>query len=300
MKADSSALLSGPRQVRLVEVGPRDGLQNENKAVPLPIKLEFIERLIVAGHKTIEATAYVSTRAIPQLADHRELLRSLRQGAGIRFPVLVPNMRGLAEAIEDGAREIAVFTAATDAFNERNINCTIAESIARFVPMLQLARKSAMTVRGYVSCAITCPYSGAVGANQVAIVAQQLFDLGCEEISLGDTTGAGTPATCLAMLEAVCKRVPLSRLAGHFHDTQRQGVANVFACWQAGLGVFDASVGGLGGCPYAPGASGNVASEDVVYLFNGLGVETGVNLDQLRSTAAFMRQALVLTSRPGQ
>jgi hydroxymethylglutaryl-CoA lyase len=292
MKVHSSVYLSGPRKVRLVEVGPRDGLQNEARAVPLSTKLEFIERLVAAGNRTIEATAYVSKSAIPQLADHRELLRSLQHIAGVSYPVLVPNMRGLEEAIEDGVREVAVFTATTDVFNEHNINCSIAESIARFVPMVQVARRSQLRVRGYLSCAITCPYSGTVPPDSVATVAHQLFDMGCQEISLGDTTGAGTPATCLAMLEAVCQRVPLSSLAGHFHDTHRQGIANVFACWQAGLGVFDASVGGLGGCPYSPGATGNVASEDVVYLFNGLGVETGVNLDQLRKTAAFMRQAL--------
>jgi hydroxymethylglutaryl-CoA lyase len=292
MKTPSSVYLGGPRQVRLVEVGPRDGLQNENRAVPLAAKLEFIERLMAAGHRTIEATAYVSERAIPQLADHRELLRSLRQKTGVSLPVLVPNMRGLEEAIEDGVREIAMFTAATDVFNEHNIRCSIAESFARFVPMMQLARRAQLRVRGYVSCAITCPYSGVVNPSSVAYVAQRLFDMGCEEISLGDTTGAGTPATCLAMLEAVCQRVPLAALAGHFHDTQGQGIANVFACWQAGLGVFDTSVGGLGGCPYSPGASGNVASEDVVYLFNGLGVETGVDLEQLRKTATYIRQAL--------
>jgi hydroxymethylglutaryl-CoA lyase len=292
MKVNPTTFLAGPRAVRLVEVGPRDGLQNEAKVVPLPIKHEFIERLVAAGHRTIEVTAYVSSKAIPQLADHRELLRSLRHRPGVSFPVLVANMRGLEEAIGDGVREVALFTAATDEFNQHNINCSIAESFARFAPMMELARRSELRVRGYVSCAITCPYSGTVAADRVAVVAHRLFDLGCEEISLGDTTGAGTPASCLGMLEAVCRRVPLTALAGHFHDTQHQALANVFACWQAGLGVFDVSVGGLGGCPYSPGASGNVASEDVVYLFNGLGVETGVDVDLLRQTASFVQQAL--------
>jgi hydroxymethylglutaryl-CoA lyase len=295
MNTDFARYLAGPSAVRLVEVGPRDGLQNEAKAVPLATKLELIERLLAAGYRSIEATAYVSRKAIPQLADHRDLMRSIHHRSGIGFPVLVPNMRGLEEAIEDGVREIAVFTAATDVFNEHNINCNIAESIERFTPMMALARRSALTVRGYVSCAISCPYSGAVPTGKVATVAQQLFDLGCEEISLGDTTGAGTPVTCLAMLEAVSQKIPLSALAGHFHDTRGQGIANIFACWQAGLAVFDSSVGGLGGCPYSPGASGNVASEEVAYLFNGLGVETGINLDLLSQAATFIRRALDLS-----
>jgi hydroxymethylglutaryl-CoA lyase len=292
VNASSTALLAGPRSVRLVEVGPRDGLQNEATMLPLTMKLELIERLVAAGHRTIEATAYVSPAAVPQMADHRQVLRGLVHRPGISFPVLVPNLRGLEEAIEDGAQEIAVFTAATDTFNHKNIHCSTAESLLRFAPVMQLAKQSQMRIRGYLSCVITCPYTGPVLPDTVASVAQQLYELGCEEVSLGDTTGAGTPASCLDMLDAVARLVPLEKLAGHFHDTRGQGVANVLACWQAGLGVFDASVGGLGGCPYSPGASGNVATEEVVYLFDGLGVFTGVDYEQLKRTADFIRQAI--------
>ncbi len=292
MSVDAAARLTGPRTVRLVEVGPRDGLQNEAAPVPLAVKLALIERLALAGHKTIEATAYVSPQAVPQMADHRALLQQLQQRAGISYPVLVPNLRGLQEALEDGAREIAVFTAASEVFNQHNIRCSIAESLQRFEPVLELAKRSGLRVRGYLSCAITCPYTGPVAPASVADVALQLYEMGCEEISLGDTTGAGTPATCLRMLEAVNRNIPLTALAGHFHDTRGQAVANVFACWQTGLGVFDASVSGLGGCPYAPGASGNVATESLVYLFDGLGVDTGVDLARLREAAAYIQQAL--------
>jgi hydroxymethylglutaryl-CoA lyase len=280
-----------------VEVGPRDGLQNEAARVPLAVKLELIDRLADAGHTTIEATAYVSAQAVPQMADHRALLQSLAQRPGISYPVLVPNLRGLQEAIDDGVREIAVFTAASEVFNQHNINCSIAESLRRFEPVLELAKRSQLRVRGYLSCAITCPYTGPVAPASVADVALRLYEMGCEEVSLGDTTGAGSPASCLRMLEAVSRHIPLPALAGHFHDTQGQAVANVFACWQAGLGVFDASVGGLGGCPYAPGASGNVASERLVYLFDGLGVASGVDLMRLQDTAAYIRQALVDAAR---
>ena len=292
MSADPALQLTGPRTVRLVEVGPRDGLQNEAALVPLAIKLELIDRLALAGHKTIEATAYVSPHAIPQMADHRALLKGLRQRPGVSYPVLVPNLRGLEEALEDGVREIAVFTAASEVFNRHNINCSVAESLQRFEPVMELAQRSGLRVRGYLSCAISCPYTGPVEPASVAELALRLYEMGCEEISLGDTTGAGTPGACLRMLEAVNRHIPLSALAGHFHDTQGQAVANTFACWQAGLGVFDASVGGLGGCPYAPGASGNVASESLVYLFDGLGVDTGVDLTRLRDTAAYIRHAL--------
>ena len=294
MSVNPATQLAGPRAVRLVEVGPRDGLQNEAARVPLAVKLELIDRLADAGHTTIEATAYVSPQAVPQMADHRALLQSLTQRPGINYPELVPNLRGLQEAIEDGVREIAVFTAASEVFNQHNINCSIAESLRRFEPVLELAKRSQLRVRGYLSCAITCPYTGPVAPASVADVALRLYEMGCEEVSLGDTTGAGSPASCLRMLEAVSRHIPLPALAGHFHDTHGQAVANVFACWQAGLGVFDASVGGLGGCPYAPGASGNVASERLVYLFDGLGVASGVDLMRLQDAAAYIRQALAL------
>ena len=299
MSVNPATQLAGPRTVRLVEVGPRDGLQNEAALVPLAVKRELIDRLADAGHTTIEATAYVSPQAVPQMADHRELLRSLTQRPGISYPVLVPNLRGLQEAMEDGVREIAVFTAASEVFNQHNINCSIAESLQRFEPVLEIAKRSRLRVRGYLSCAITCPYTGPVAPASVADVALRLYEMGCEEVSLGDTTGAGSPATCLRMLEAVSRHIPLNALAGHFHDTQGQAVANVFACWQAGLSVFDASVGGLGGCPYAPGASGNVASERLVYLFDGLGVASGVDLMRLQDAAAYIRQALVDAVRAG-
>ncbi|MBO0661908.1 hydroxymethylglutaryl-CoA lyase [Jiella sp. MQZ9-1] len=267
--------------VRIVEVGPRDGLQNEPQIVATDVKRALIHRLAGAGLKHIEATAFVSPKWVPQMADHAALMAMIGDIDGVNFPVLVPNFKGFEAAMASGAREVAVFASASEGFSQKNINCSIAESIDRFVPIFEAARAQNVRVRGYVSCVVACPYDGAIAPAKVADVAGLLFDAGCYEISLGDTIGVGTPASVRRMLEAVAGRVPVERLAGHYHDTYGMGVANAFASWEFGLTAFDSSVAGLGGCPYAEGASGNVATEDLVYLFEGLGVETGIDLPRL-------------------
>jgi hydroxymethylglutaryl-CoA lyase len=277
-----------PERVRIVEVGPRDGLQNEAVAVSTDTKLALIKRLADAGLKTIEAAAFVSPKWVPQMADSGDLMRRLPPRPGVTYTALTPNMKGFEAALAAGCREIAVFAAASEAFSQKNINCSIAESIARFRPVVAAAAEHRIRVRGYISCVLGCPYSGEVAPAAVAAVATMLDDLGCYEISLGDTLGAGTPAKTLAMIAACAARIPVARLAGHYHDTFGMAVANVYASLQAGVAVFDASVGGLGGCPYSPGASGNVASEDLVYLLDGLGIETGIELDRLVDTAAWI------------
>ena len=273
-----------PSRIRLVEVGPRDGLQNEPAAVPTAVKLELIERLAAAGCGHIEATAFVSPKRVPQMADHDAVIRGLRRHPGVTYSVLAPNLRGFEAAVAAGAQEVAVFGAASEAFSRENINCSIAESLRRFEEVLQAAKARGIPVRGYVSCTLGCPYQGEVLPQAVADVAAALYRMGCYEISLGDTIGVGTPLATQRMIEAVAGRVPMERLAGHFHDTYGQAVANVFASLQSGVTVFDSSVGGLGGCPYAAGASGNVASEDLVYLLQGLGIETGIDLEALAAT----------------
>ncbi|KAF0312902.1 Hydroxymethylglutaryl-CoA lyase, mitochondrial [Amphibalanus amphitrite] len=270
-----------PLSVRIVEVGPRDGLQNEPQAVPTAVKVELIRRLAGAGLRTIEAASFVSAKWVPQMADGAAVLAALPRDAGVRYPVLVPNMRGLRGAIDAGAEEVAVFGAASEAFSRRNINCSIEESFARFQPVVEAAREAGLRVRGYVSCVCGCPYEGAVRPSAVAAVARRLHKLGCYEISLGDTIGVGTPGVVRAMLEAVQREVPASALAIHCHDTYGQALANILTALQMGVRVVDASVAGLGGCPYARGASGNVATEDVVYMLHGLNVETGVELSAL-------------------
>jgi hydroxymethylglutaryl-CoA lyase len=267
--------------VKLVEVGPRDGLQNEAREVPTAIKVELIERLADAGLPAVEATAFVSPKWVPQMADHTEVLERIRRKPGVSYPVLTPNLKGLEAARAAGATEVAIFGAASEAFSRKNINCTIAESLERFRPVVAAATASGLKVRGYVSCVLGCPYEGEVPPHQVAAVAAALHDMGCYEVSLGDTIGTGTPARARAVIEACAQRVPLQRLAGHFHDTYGQALANIYAALEAGVRTFDASIAGLGGCPYAAGASGNVATEDVVYMLNGLGIETGVDLDRL-------------------
>jgi hydroxymethylglutaryl-CoA lyase len=278
--------------VRIVEMGPRDGLQNEGQVVPLATKLELIERLADAGLREIEATSFVSPKWVPQMADHVELMRALKRRPGVDYPVLTPNLQGFEAARAAGADPVAVFAAASESFSKKNINCSIAESIERFLPVMAAARDSGIRVRGYVSCVIACPYEGPVAPAKVAEVSQQLVDIGCHEVSLGDTIGVGTPATVQRMLEAVAARVPIERLAGHYHDTYGMAVANVQASLQMGLRCFDASVGGLGGCPYARGATGNVATEDVVYLLHGSGHDTGIDLDRLVDTAAWISAQL--------
>ncbi len=277
-----------PARVELVEVGPRDGLQNEPQSLPAAVKVALIERLAEAGCRVIEAGAFVSPKWVPQMADTADVLAGLRRRPGLRYPVLVPNLKGLERALAAGVEEIAVFGAASETFTQRNINCSIAESLERFAPVCAEARAAGLRVRGYVSCVLGCPYEGEVPVARVAEVAAALHDMGCAEVSLGDTIGVGTPLKARAMVEAVALRVPLERLAVHFHDTYGQALANILACLQLGVATVDAAVAGLGGCPYARGASGNVASEDVVYLLNGLGIETGIDLERLAAAGAYI------------
>jgi isopropylmalate/homocitrate/citramalate synthase len=269
------------RKVRIVEVGPRDGLQNEAGEVPTAVKVELIERLADAGLPAVEATAFVSPKWVPQMADHAEVLERIRRRPGVSYPVLTPNLKGFESARAAGATEVAVFGAASEAFSRKNINCSIAESLERFRPIVSEAKKHDIKVRGYVSCVLGCPYEGDVAPQRVAEVAGALYDMGCYEISLGDTIGVGTPGRTKAMIEACRQRVPIERLAGHYHDTYGQALANIYASLEAGVSTFDSSIAGLGGCPYAAGASGNVATEDVVYMLNGLGAQTGVDLKAL-------------------
>ena len=275
-------------QVRIVEVGPRDGLQNEPKEVPTAIKVELIERLADAGLPAVEATAFVSPKWVPQMADHTEVLDRIRRKPGVDYPVLAPNLKGFEAARAAGATEVAVFAAASEAFSKKNINCSIAESLERFRPVALEAKKHGIRVRGYVSCVLGCPYEGDIAPKRVADVAAALAEMGCYEVSLGDTIGTGTPGKTKAMIEACADRVPVRKLAGHYHDTYGQALANIYASLEVGVATFDASIAGLGGCPYAAGASGNVATEDVVYMLNGLGVRTGVDLDQLVDIGAWI------------
>ena len=297
-------------KVRIVEMGPRDGLQNEKQVVPLATKLELIDRLADAGLREIESTSFVSPKWVPQMADHAELMRALQRRVGVSYPVLTPNLQGFEAALAAGADHVAVFAAASEAFSKKNINCSIAESIDRFLPVMAAARDAGVRVRGYVSCVIACPYEGVVAPAKVAEVAERLADIGCHEVSLGDTIGVGTPASVERMLEACARVLPIDRLAGHYHDTYGMAVANVAASYRLGLRCFDASVGGLGGCPYAKGATGNVATEDVVYLLHGLGAETGIDLDALVDVAGWISSQLgrepasrvaraLLAKRPG-
>ena len=270
-----------PKRVRIVEVGPRDGLQNEKQEVSTDIKLELIERLADAGLPAVEATAFVSPKWIPQMADHTEVLERIRRKPGVDYPVLTPNLKGFEAARAAGATEVAIFGAASEAFSKKNINCSIAESLERFGPIADAARAANIKVRGYISCVVGCPYEGEIDPDKVAEVAEALFHMGCYEISLGDTIGVGTPAKTRRMIKACAHRVPIEQLAGHYHDTYGQALANIYASLELGVATFDSSVAGLGGCPYAAGASGNVATEDVVYLLDGMGVETGIDLDRV-------------------
>ncbi len=281
-----------PGSVRIVEVGPRDGLQNEAAPVPLEARAAFIEALADAGLRTIEAGSFVSPRWVPQMAGTAEVLRALRPRDGVAYPVLVPNMTGFAAAQAAGVTEIAVFGAASESFSRRNINCSIAESLDRFRPVCDAALAAGMRVRGYVSCVLGCPYEGDVAPSAVARVASGLRALGCYEVSLGDTIGVGTPLKARAMVEAVAGQVPMDALAVHFHDTYGQALANILACLQAGVSVVDSAAAGLGGCPYAAGASGNVATEDLVYMLDGMSVHTGVDLDQVLLAGRLISAAL--------
>jgi len=280
--------MSLPTHVRLVEVGPRDGLQNEKQPVPAATKIELVARLADCGLTAIEATAFVSPKWVPQMADAAEVMAGIERRPGVSYPVLVPNEKGLEAALAARAAEIAVFAAASEAFSQKNINCSVAESLTRFEPVMARAATAGVKVRGYVSCVLGCPYQGEVTPAAVAAVAGALFDMGCYEVSLGDTIGTGTPGKTQALIEAAARRVPIECLAGHFHDTYGMAIANIHAALQMGVSVFDAAVGGLGGCPYARGASGNVATEDVVWLLRGLGIDCGVDLDRLVDTAAWI------------
>jgi hydroxymethylglutaryl-CoA lyase len=274
--------------VRIVEVGPRDGLQNEPKEVPTALKVELIERLADAGLPAVEATAFVSPKWVPQMADHTEVLERVRRKPGVDYPVLAPNLKGFESARAAGATEVAVFAAASEAFSKKNINCSIAESLERFRPVTEAAKTAKIKVRGYVSCVLGCPYEGEIAPQRVADVAKALYDMGCYEVSLGDTIGTGTPGKTKAMIQACAERVPMAKLAGHYHDTYGQALANIYASLELGVATFDASIAGLGGCPYAAGASGNVATEDVVYMLDGLGVRTGVDLQKLVEIGAWI------------
>lgn len=281
-----------PGHVKIVEVGPRDGLQNETRCVPTPIKVELIERLAGAGCRFIEATSFVSAAKIPQLADAAQTLAHIRRAPGVVYSALTPNLRGFEAALAAGTDEIAVFAAASETFSRNNINCSIEESLARFAPVMEAAARAGVKARGYVSCALGCPFEGEVAPDAVARVAKKLAEMGCHEISLGDTIGVGTPRNVQRVIEAVARDVPIQRLAGHFHDTYGMAIANIYAALESGIGVFDCSIGGLGGCPYAPGASGNVATEDVVWLLDGLGVESGLDLAKLIDCALWISRFL--------
>ena len=277
-----------PAAVRIVEVGPRDGLQNEKAIVATADKIALVDRLSATGLQTIEATSFVSPKWVPQLADAAEVFAGITRRPGVRYPVLVPNEQGYERAREAGAQDIAVFTAASEAFNRRNINASIDESLERFAPVMERARADGVSVRGYVSTVLGCPYQGAVPLADVVRVSRSLHAMGCHEISLGDTIGVGTPGKARAMVRAVAGEVPVAALAVHFHDTWGQALANVLACLEEGVSVVDAAVSGTGGCPYARGASGNLATEDVVYMLHGLGIETGVDLDALADTGRWL------------
>ena len=278
--------------VTIVEVGPRDGLQNEKQILPAATKIELINRLANCGVPVIEAGSFVSPKWVPQMADTESVLTGLTPLPNTRYPVLVPNLTGFERAIQSGAKEIAVFTAASESFTRHNINCSIAESITRLEPVAELAKASGIRVRGYVSCVLGCPYEGEIEMTAVAAVCDQLMQLGCDEISLGDTIGVGTPAVANELIKTVSTGVPIGQLAVHFHDTYGQALANILACLDAGIRIIDSSVSGLGGCPYAKGASGNVASEDVVYMLHGLGLATGINLDALAKTGDWISKQL--------
>lgn len=284
--------MSTQDHVRIVEVGPRDGLQNEPQLVPFSTKIEFIRLLTRSGLTDIEVAAFVSPRRIPQMADSAEVLRALPQQEGVIYSALVPNMQGFAAAHAAGVQEIAVFASASETFSQRNIQCSISESLDRFAPVFEAARAAHIRVRGYVSCVLGCPYEGDIDPKAVAAVARKLRDAGCYEISLGDTIGTGTPNRAKNLINIVAAHIPIDQLAGHFHDTYGQALANIYAALELGLRTFDGSVSGLGGCPYAPGASGNVATEDLLYMLNGMGLHTGVDMQALLAAGEYICKAL--------
>jgi hydroxymethylglutaryl-CoA lyase len=284
--------VSLPPFVRIVDVGPRDGLQNEKSIIETDVKVGLIDRLSDAGLSAIEAASFVSPKWVPQMADGADVMARIRRRPGVVYSALVPNMKGFEAALAAKVEEVAVFAAASESFSRRNANASIAETLTRFEPVLAAARQHGIRVRGYVSCVLGCPYEGDIAPDAVANVSKALFDMGCHEISVGDTIGAGTPGRTRAMIEACAAHVPIGQLAGHYHDTYGQALANIYASLEMGMAVFDSSVGGLGGCPYAKGATGNVASEDVVYMLHGLGIGTGIDLDRLVDAGQYICAAL--------
>jgi hydroxymethylglutaryl-CoA lyase len=281
-----------PSKVRLVEVGPRDGLQNEQAMVPADVKVALIDMLTDAGFAAIEATSFVSPKWVPQMADAAEVMARIRRKTGVRYPVLTPNVKGFEAALAAKADEVAVFVAATESFSRKNINCSIAESLERARPIFDAAAANGIRVRGYISCVLGCPYEGDVDPRRVAEIALELHTMGAYEVSLGDTIGTGTAGMTQALLSLCAEKLPTAQLAGHFHDTYGQALTNVYAALEMGVATFDCSVAGLGGCPYAKGATGNVASEDVLYLLQGLGIETGVDMTRLRRAGQFISDFL--------
>ncbi|WP_017709067.1 hydroxymethylglutaryl-CoA lyase [Pseudomonas syringae] len=267
------------QKVNIVEVGPRDGLQNEAQPISIEDKVRLVDELTAAGLMHIEVGSFVSPKWVPQMAGSAQVFEQIQRREGVIYSALAPNLRGFEDALAAGVREVAVFAAATEGFSQRNLNCSISESLARFAPIMAAARLHGVRVRGYVSCVLGCPYEGTVAPEQVAAVANELYAMGCYEISLGDTIGTGTPGATRALINAVAAQIPRGKLAGHFHDTYGQALVNIYASLEEGVQIFDSSVAGLGGCPYAKGASGNVATEDVLYMLQGLGIETGVDLD---------------------
>ena len=281
-----------PTQVKLVDVGPRDGLQNEAQPIATEHKIELIHRLQAAGLREIEATSFVSPKWVPQMGDNSAVMAGIQRQAGVRYSVLTPNMKGFEGALESKADEVVIFAAASEAFSQRNINCSIAESIERFRPVVEAAHANQMKVRAAVSCALGCPYQGEVSVDAVSDVVRRLLDIGTDHIGIADTIGVGTAGRVKHVMESAMKLVPLAELSGHFHDTYGQALTNIYACLELGVHTFDASVAGLGGCPYAKGATGNVATEDVVYLLHGLGIQTGIDLDKLVDAGAYISQVL--------
>ncbi|TLX61613.1 hydroxymethylglutaryl-CoA lyase [Stutzerimonas nosocomialis] len=286
-----------PRQVRLVDVGPRDGLQNESQPIAVADKVRLVDDLTDAGLRYIEVGSFVSPRWVPQMAGSAEVFAAITRRPGVTYAALTPNLKGFEAALAAGVREVAVFAAASEAFSQKNINCSIADSLARFAPLMEVARAEGIRVRGYVSCVLGCPYEGQIAPEQVAWVARELRQMGCYEVSLGDTIGTGTAGSTRRLIETVARDVPREQLAGHFHDTYGQALANIHASLLEGISVFDSSVAGLGGCPYAKGATGNVATEDVLYLLDGMGIETGVSMPKL--VAAGQRISRVLGRKNG-